>query len=137
MKKRAVFRCIGVDSIGASKSLNETIDIPGKIYGTYIEDDDLFALCPLKNEFKLKLLRIRDGSVVDEKSLHQPAFTYAFYQRNKSTFWRSLNSKSNLDSESGVQTFSTIREMVKSSPSKRRPIISGSETILPCPSKFP
>jgi hypothetical protein len=68
ISKRAVIRCMVVDSIGSSKSLSETIDIPGKIYGTYIEDEDLFALCALKNEFKLKLLRIRDGSVIDEAS---------------------------------------------------------------------
>lgn len=39
-----------------------------KDYGTYIEEDDLLALCALKNEFKLKLLRIHDGSIIDEIS---------------------------------------------------------------------
>ena len=68
ISKRAVIRCVVVDSIGASRSLSETIEIPGKIYGTYIEEDDLFALCALKNEFKLKLLRIHDGSIIDEIS---------------------------------------------------------------------
>jgi hypothetical protein len=68
ISKRAVIRCVVVDSIGTSKLLNEPIEIPGKIYGTYIEGDDLFALCAIKNEFKLKLLRIHDGSVIEEIS---------------------------------------------------------------------
>jgi hypothetical protein len=68
ISKRAVIRCLVVDSIGATRPLSEPIQIPGKIYGTYIEDGDLFALCALKNEFKLRLLHIHDGSMINEIS---------------------------------------------------------------------
>ena len=43
------------------EALPTVIDIPGKIYGSYVEGSDLFMLCGVKNEFKLKLLQIRNG----------------------------------------------------------------------------
>lgn len=43
------------------ETLPDVIDIPGKIYGSYVEGSDLYMLCGVKNEFKLKLLQIRNG----------------------------------------------------------------------------
>jgi hypothetical protein len=68
ISKQAYISCLLVDSIGATRALSERIEIPGKIYGTYIEDGDLFALCALKNEFKLRLLHIHDGVMINEIS---------------------------------------------------------------------
>jgi len=45
------------------QQLSETIDIPGVIYGSYVEGSDLFMLCGVKDEFKLKLLQIRNGQL--------------------------------------------------------------------------
>jgi hypothetical protein len=66
VSKKAVVKCFVVDSSGMGTTLPKAIDVPGKIYGCYIERGDLFMLCAVKKKFTLKLLCLRDGILAAE-----------------------------------------------------------------------
>lgn len=70
--KIPMMKSLQVDKSGIIKPLAEPLEIPGKIYGTYVHEGDLFMLCALKKEFRLKLLRIHDGILANETNFALP-----------------------------------------------------------------
>jgi hypothetical protein len=62
LKKSVTLSTLLLDSNTAKgQQMLNHIPVPGVIYGSYVEGDDLFMLCGVKNEYKLRLLQIRNG----------------------------------------------------------------------------
>jgi len=64
-QKAAVVATVLVGS-DKSQKLPGRINVPGVIYGSYVVGSDLFMLCGVKGEFKLKLLQIRNGHLITQ-----------------------------------------------------------------------
>lgn len=48
---------------GKGNVLPHAIGVPGKIYGSYVENGDLYILCALKKEFSLRMLHFQKGNI--------------------------------------------------------------------------
>ncbi|HTF18773.1 MAG TPA: hypothetical protein VK658_11900 [Chryseolinea sp.] len=65
-------------------------DVPGEIYGSYIEGQDMFMLCGVKNEYKLRLLQFRAGKLFD-KSEFPLTFNLGKSKTQRITFFDMAN----------------------------------------------
>jgi hypothetical protein len=61
-----------------SSKLPDHIPVPGVIYGSYVEGNDLYMLCGVKNEYKLRLLQMRNGNM---KSVSEFPLTFNLGKR--------------------------------------------------------
>lgn len=66
MKDIVSVHCLEIGPSGEKKDLSDTVEVPGKIYGSYTENGSLYMLCALKKDFTLKLLQLQDGKLVNE-----------------------------------------------------------------------
>ena len=65
INERVVIESVVVDNQSSKRyALSNSTDVPGKIYGSYVEKGSLFMLCGIKGEFTLRLLEFRSGNFI-------------------------------------------------------------------------
>jgi hypothetical protein len=60
--------CFLVDKSGNGEKIFGGTSLPGKIYGSYSEGENLYVLCALKKEYTLRLLGFHSGTLISEKT---------------------------------------------------------------------
>lgn len=49
-------------------TVDDNIEVPGKIYGSYVENERLYILCAVKKDYTIKLLGFHSGRLESEKT---------------------------------------------------------------------
>jgi len=64
---RVLIEAMRIDNkTGKGVVLSNSMDVPGKIYGSYVENGSLFMLCGIKKEFTLRLLQFQSGTLIKQ-----------------------------------------------------------------------
>jgi len=72
-KKTVMIRSLAVHrGNGKGQISNRHIDLPGRLYGTYVENGDLFLLCALKGSFTLRLAQVHGMQLLKETNFVLP-----------------------------------------------------------------
>ena len=103
VEKTVVLSTLVIDeNTGASSKLTGSIPVPGMIYGSYVEGNDLYMLCAVKNEYKLRLFQMRNG-VLRSASEFPLTFNLGKRKNQLVTFMDMANPVSPLDAVGQVK----------------------------------
>lgn len=68
-KEHAYIYGLSVNQQGSlTNKVDDNSEVPGKIYGSYVENERLYVLCAVKKDYTLKLLGFHSGRLESEKT---------------------------------------------------------------------
>lgn len=85
LKKKSFLKALSVSNTGVRSFTNQTVPLAGKIYGSFVEDGNLFLLTSDTSPYILRLIQIRGMSIIKETRFNA-GFNLMKYDKLEHTF---------------------------------------------------